>query len=248
MGDCWKCDGSSPRPQGQLTTPPSPDRGPCCRPRARGDGYEPHQRQREHKALPKVQVRKCPPRRRGGVPTIWFLLMSDRQSSPSTRCAEPGSGPPPASPCPPHRRGVFRRPWTLRCGRRRGRDEGRRCGPGARAVPARDTAGAAARTRRAPAGRRHGRGGDRVTELSGVDLTHQALIAAREATKKSGATDPRVGGELSRPPRARVRGGGTPPRRRGARLSVSLAKAGQAPFSRTGVTISSTSQRAALSG
>ncbi|WP_221354251.1 DciA family protein [Streptomyces beigongshangae] len=42
--------------------------------------------------------------------------------------------------------------------------------------------------RRASAGRRRGRGGDRIsTELSGVDLACQALIAAREAAEKNGA-------------------------------------------------------------
>lgn len=49
--------------------------------------------------------------------------------------------------------------------------------------------GAAARPRRTPAGRRRHRAGDRITgELCGVDLARQALIAARKAAKKNGAT------------------------------------------------------------
>ncbi|MDQ0904116.1 hypothetical protein QFZ22_000101 [Streptomyces canus] len=97
-----------------------------------------------------------------------------------------------------------------RRGRHRRRDEGRRHGPGARRrVPADGAAGAAAQAagggphrdgrarsvdgpahqaRRAFAGRRYGRGGDGVsTELSGVDLARQALVAAQEAAKKNGA-------------------------------------------------------------
>lgn len=46
--------------------------------------------------------------------------------------------------------------------------------------------GAAARPRRAPAGRRPRRGGERMTgELSGVGLARQALVAARETAKKN---------------------------------------------------------------
>ncbi|MGA5474395.1 hypothetical protein ACPCUK_37290 [Streptomyces arboris] len=92
--------------------------------------------------------------------------------------------------------------------RRRRRDERRRHGEGARSrAPAVGTAeaaaravrrhgpqarvvdGAAARPRRTPAGLRRQRAGDRMTgELSGVDLARQALVAARQAAKKNGAT------------------------------------------------------------
>ncbi|WP_426501633.1 hypothetical protein [Streptomyces sp. D54] len=60
-----------------------------------------------------------------------------------------------------------------------------------RTGPGRAVDGPAARTRCPPAAHRHGRGGDRMTtepELSGVDLARQALLAARETARKSGAT------------------------------------------------------------